>query len=497
MAAASFPLSSAAARVDAPDSGRPILLDAFRSLQREHGFVPLRVEGKLPPSLRGVLYRNGPGHFERKRPRTHWFDGNGVVSAIRLDGVSARGAARVLHSPSTDHDARRSRPRFAGYAEPMSIAQRVRAVFGGQSARNPANIAVIPWQGRLFGAYEMTPPLEIDPRTLEPIGETDLEGVVRGAMQAHAHYVPGRKATYAIGLRVGRFVELDVFELPSEGSARRLASIPLAGIAEVHDFFVTERHIVIMVPPLLSSVENLLWRGSFLGAVKWQPHRGTEVIVVPIDHPDRFVRFQTEAFFFWHSVNAYEDKDARIVLDVIRYPDWPSTNAWIQRTMNARDGEPSAASLWRGWLDLHARSIAWQEVSTRACEFGSVHPAFGARHARAAWFAGFDRRHEGRGAWDRLLRCDLENGNYTEIDPGSRGVVSEPILVQKSEKDTPPSGGGAETDVWVLAYVHDLSADATFLGIWDGPRAEDGPVARVWFDQQLPATLHGTFLREA
>jgi carotenoid cleavage dioxygenase-like enzyme len=35
-----------------------------RDLPREHGFVPLAVEGTMPPDLTGTLYRNGPGIFE-------------------------------------------------------------------------------------------------------------------------------------------------------------------------------------------------------------------------------------------------------------------------------------------------------------------------------------------------------------------------------------------------------------------------------------------------
>ena len=42
--------------------------------------------------------------------------------------------------------------------------------------------------------------------------------------------------------------------------------------------------------------------------------------------------------------------------------------------------------------------------------------------------------------------------------------------------------------------MHDQLAGATFLGVWDGERLDDGAIARVWFDQQLPPTLHGTFV---
>ncbi len=71
-----------------------------KNLPREHGFEPLRVEGKLPPSLRGTLYRNGPGQFEQfGRRYAHPFEGDGAVTAIRIADGRALGASRV--TPTT------------------------------------------------------------------------------------------------------------------------------------------------------------------------------------------------------------------------------------------------------------------------------------------------------------------------------------------------------------------------------------------------------------
>src|SRR5438552_2992185 len=69
---------------------------AFRDLPRQHGFERLAVEGRLPEGLRGTLYRNGPSLFSTfGRRYTHWFDGDGALSAVRFDGDGgARGAAR-------------------------------------------------------------------------------------------------------------------------------------------------------------------------------------------------------------------------------------------------------------------------------------------------------------------------------------------------------------------------------------------------------------------
>ena len=54
----------------------------FRDLPREHGFEPLRVEGRLPDELHGSLYRCGPARFSiGGEPYLHWFDADGAVTA--------------------------------------------------------------------------------------------------------------------------------------------------------------------------------------------------------------------------------------------------------------------------------------------------------------------------------------------------------------------------------------------------------------------------------
>ena len=99
---------------------------ALRGLDHEHGFQPLRVEGRLPADLRGTLYRNGPARFDIGT-RPHWFDGTGAVSAVRLDGASAIGAVRITHTPSVDADQRATRAPSAPSANrPWCRVQRAR-----------------------------------------------------------------------------------------------------------------------------------------------------------------------------------------------------------------------------------------------------------------------------------------------------------------------------------------------------------------------------------
>lgn len=171
------PLPSAApgAPVAVPLVGHrpPLAVKAPRRLEREHGFEPLRVEGTLPPDLEGTYLRNGPAVFD-KGPDQHWFDANGAVLGVRLSAGQAQGAVRETHSPSSDYDRGRRRPRYAGFAQRMSPVQRLRSLFGAPAVGNAANINVMVWQEHLLALHESALPIELDPGPDTVVGEPEL-----------------------------------------------------------------------------------------------------------------------------------------------------------------------------------------------------------------------------------------------------------------------------------------------------------------------------------
>src|SRR5512132_3967861 len=78
-----------------PSSAAVVKLPAWLGLLAcsEHGgrdYVP-RVGGRLPASLEGSLYRNGPGLFERGGVRKpHLLDGDGLVQRLSFRGGNVR-----------------------------------------------------------------------------------------------------------------------------------------------------------------------------------------------------------------------------------------------------------------------------------------------------------------------------------------------------------------------------------------------------------------------
>ena len=452
---------------------------AFRDLDREHGFEPLEVEGTIPAGLRGTLYRNGPALFSSfGEPYGHWFDGDGAISAVRLEGGAASGAVRLVESEGLLEERRACRRIFGGYGTVPAGGPFAR-IRGRQ--KNAANTSVLAWNGALYALWEGGKPTRIDPDDLATLGTTDFGGVIAGAFSAHPHRVPVRRASYNFGLRFGRQTLLDLFELSDSGRASRIASLPLPAPTMIHDFVATDGHLIFFVSPLkLQLSRQLLGLGAFGYNLAWRPEAGTEVLVVPLADPTRPIRFACEPFFQFHFSNAFE-RGGTMVVDLVRYPDF-GVNEWLGH-LPAGEERPSAPpSFCRASIDLRARRVDFETILDGSCEFPRVASSVLTRDYRYAWMAA--HADGASGLWDSVVRLDVRTGETRSVQLGPATWPSEPVFVQRP-------GASAEEDGWALTLVHDGNARRSCLAILEGATLD--VVARAWFDHPLPPTFHGGF----
>ncbi len=443
-------------------------------LVREHGFEPLTIEGKLPPELAGTLYRNGPGTVGVGAQRyAHPFEGDGAVTAIRFGNGRALGASRVTGSPELD--AERAANKIL-YGISASWPRRVGNMLRGRD-KNTANTSVMIWQDRLYAMVESSRPTQLEPEALVRIGESDLGGVVRGAFSAHPHRVASRRALYNFGVMQGRHTQLVAYELPDVGAARELGAVPLGGATMLHDFIATDHHLVFFVSPVRVDVPRmLLGLGAFDQLFRWRPSLGTEVIVTPIDRPRDVTRFTTEAFYQWHFANAFE-RDGDIVIDYIRYPSFDSFYD-IGRIASGGSANVLPGRYHRATLSVAARTLRSEPVLDRACEFPTLAPGAEGRPTNTTYLV--------LGDLAAIGKLDPNTGTVIthELPAGQR--TTEPLFVRRPNATR-------DDDGHILALQHDESTNRACLAVYDAARLPDGPVARAWFDHQVPITFHGVF----
>jgi all-trans-8'-apo-beta-carotenal 15,15'-oxygenase len=458
----------------------------MKSIARELPFTSLEVSGTIPDALRGTLVRTGPGLYELfGKPVGHSFEADGALSAVRISGPHgaphAEGAIRLVESRGLLEERRAGRPLFGARAfYPRRLWNSLRSITKrGQGRKNTGNTALMTFRDRLFALVESSPPTEIDPRTLETIGETHL-GVIGDAFSAHPHRVLDRGATIGFGLEYGPETTLHLYELADRGSpaTRELGSVPLPHPVMLHDFAVTPTRALFLVSPVrIDLVRALLAIGDFSRLVTYHPEAGVEVIVVPLDRPSEATRFAVDPFFQWHFAGARDDGDALEVL-FVRHPDF-ETFEGLRKT-----GPRSSGVLVRGRVDPVRRRLDVEPLWDGRCEFPRVDPRFEGRASAPFTNVFLTEEHEGR---RHLVRFDVRSGR-ARLHPLADGLAGSEIVFVPRSADAP------EGDGWALALVHDPRDDRSHVRILDTARFEDAPVATLRFPEWVPMTFHGLWI---
>lgn len=443
------------------------------SIRREHGFEELVVDGKIPSTLKGTLYRTGPGLLERfGRPVAHPFDADGAITAVKF-ADKAYGASQVIKSPEYWEEEQQGR--FL-YNTSASHFQQLRNNLT-QHNKSTGNTNVMAWQNTLYALMEASKPIEIDPATLATKAVTDLGGSIRRAFSAHPHRVDALKTTFNFGIR-GRYI--DLYALPDAGKARRIGTITAPWMGMIHDFIATEKHLIFFIGP----AKLVLWRvlsgvGGLSNYFKWEPDSGMEIIVVPLANPSKPSRFTVDAFWVWHFVNAYED-NGEVVVDAIRHDDFGAFSA-----PSSAGPEQSEPALCRFRIHPQHARMTHEVLWKTPCEFPSVHPNVSGGQHRYIWLQTF-KDVAGIGAG--VARFDTHTRQLSRWIAPQDHLDCEPIFV--------PDGTASEDSGWILQLIQDTSVEKSYLAVIDAQRLEDGPVARIWFRQAIPMTFHGTFVNE-
>ena len=128
----------------------------FRSLAEEHDYRVDEIDGQVPATLRGTLFRNGSGRNELGGQWfPHWFDGDGMISAIRFDdqGIHFRNRYVATENYRDETKAQRIVHRGFGKMRPGGML--------ANALRQPANVSntsVVMDGDRLLSLWEGGPP---------------------------------------------------------------------------------------------------------------------------------------------------------------------------------------------------------------------------------------------------------------------------------------------------------------------------------------------------
>ena len=170
---------------------------AYTSADGEHEYEISEISGQIPSDLRGTIFRNGPGNFERNGERfAHVLDGDGLLLRFSIDGASgrARFKSRFVETPQYEAekaaDAVLHRNTFG--TQPPGLLRNVLRM----GVKNVANTNVQRWGGKTLALWEAAAPCSIDPETLayqgvETFGGLLSEGTLMSGVSTGSSAVDG------------------------------------------------------------------------------------------------------------------------------------------------------------------------------------------------------------------------------------------------------------------------------------------------------------------
>jgi all-trans-8'-apo-beta-carotenal 15,15'-oxygenase len=453
----------------------------FRSLLQEHDYRIEDIDGQVPPALRGTLFRNGSGRNQLGGQWfAHWFDGDGMIQAIRFDGEGVRYRNRYVATENYRDESRAGHIMHRGFGKMRPGGVLANAF---RMAGNVSNTSVTVSDGQLLSLWEGGPPYELDPATLETRGIVDFGGMLK-AFSAHPRIDPDSGELFNFGIDYGRRTTLTPYRL-HRGTMTRLTPVTLPYPLMNHDFVLTEHYLVFCLGPILARpVKFLLGLTSFDAGLHWEGGKPTLILLVPRDGRDAPRFIETDAFFQFHFANGYEE-DGSIVLDVARYPDYLTIGRALRDYWRSDWPAKGMATLTRLRIDLASGKVDSRAYAAgSAHEFPKFHPGRVGKPYRYAYIAcnPADRR---QGLQQQVARVDLENGAVATHDFGPDGYAGEPVFI--------PTGAAAEDDGVVVAMVFDAAIQRSAIVGLDARDLAARPLFTARLGHHVPYGLHGCF----
>jgi len=455
----------------------------FRTLTEEHSYRVEEIDGAVPSNLRGTLFRNGPSRNDLGgKWFPHWFDGDGMISAIRFadDGIHYRNRFVATDNYRDETKAQRIVHRGFGKMRPHGVL--------GNAFHQPSNVSntsVVMENGTLLSLWEGGPPMALDATTLDTKGIETYAGALK-AFSAHPKIDPETGELFNFGIDYGPKTTLTAYRL-ERGIATRLPPVTLPYPVMNHDFVLTKHFLVFCIGPILvKPFRFLLGFRSFDRALHWDGAKPTQILLIPRDgrSPSRWI--ETDAFFQFHFANGFE-QDGALVLDLALYPDYHTIGQALRDYWRSEWPAEGMAALTRLKVDLATGRVERRTFDTGTSnEFPTINPAFAGRRQRYAYIA-CNPADRTAGLQQQLARIDFETGTVARHDFGPNGYPGEPLFI---------ATGDAEDDGVVVTLVFDAASGRTSIVGLDARDLAASPLFTARLRHHVPFSLHGCFVAE-
>jgi isoeugenol monooxygenase len=434
----------------------------------------LEYDGTLPRDLNIGFYRCGPDpQFPPRMGDDIYVNGDGMVSLFRIANGHVDLKMRYVRTDKFIRERAARRALFGAYRNPYTDDDSVAGV-----DRSTANTSVLWHGGKLFALKEDGLPHVLDPLTLETLGKWDFDGALRSrTFTAHPKIDPLSGELLFFGYSAkGDEIASDIAfcSATANGALTREQWFLPPYQSMIHDWGVTEEHVIFPIMPLAADAERLRAGGP---RWDWDPSKPTHIVVIPRAGSVEDMRiFEGPPSFSFHTMNAFtEGSRVHLDLNVGEQPPFPDADG------NNPPPEKTAQYLTRWTCDLSASSSEfesrrlWSEMAT---DFTDPDPRLLSRPYRYGFMAGRDTSRPenselAKGIYfNTVARIDHETGEVASWYAGDDVSIQEPLFV-------PRSSTAEEGEGYVLTVANHWPEQLSEMLVFDARAIAGGPIATV------------------
>ena len=439
----------------------------------------LIIEGEIPADLNGVYYRNGPDpvHPPREGDKYHWFHGDGMIQRFEFANGRVSWKNRWVRTEKYELERAAGKSLFGVNRNPKTTDPSVANVHF-----NNANTHII-WHGdRLLALMEGTIAVELDPISLETLGNFDYDGKITGPITAHPKFDHRTGEMVFFGNQAKGFgspyLRYNVADKHGNLIKEEMIKAPFASF--VHDFLVTENYVIFPVFPLVFDMERAISKGV---PMAWEPDKGTHLGVMPRNGSAKDVTWHTmDPRWSFHNMNAWEEA-GKIKIDLC------ASNATLFAAKV--DGSMASANegvmpqLRRWTIDVHGtrNSIKEELLDDIICEFPRTDDRYMTQPYRHGFAAG---KLNGSAVYNSIVHFDTHTGSRT-VWSEEHYLMGEPVFAPRTDN-------AAEADGYLVVMAYSQATLLSEVLVFNATDIGAGPIGRARLPLRIPAGFHGSWV---
>ncbi|MCB1688419.1 MAG: carotenoid oxygenase family protein [Halioglobus sp.] len=451
-----------------------------------------RITGEIPAALEGTLFYNCPGRNKiGNQQYGHWFDGDGMISAVTIKGGRVHYKNRYVRTPKYVNETAAQKILYRGVGTQIPGGP-LKNMF--RAPGNAANTSVILHGGKLLALWEGGKPWELNPATLETVGEYDYE---RGlsAMQpfsAHPRVDPLTGDLYNFGVFGVPRPKLHFYKIDPNGEMVANTSQYVGDYSMCHDFAITGKYAIFILCPafMRTPFKFLLGMRSIFESIEFDNSEKTKVIVLELATAKIVGEYKFDCFFGFHLGNARENGD-EISVDALCVDNMDVMGGLSDVFMERGDDFQflaNGARLNRFTLNLATGQSSKELVAgSIAGEFPAWNPGVTGRDNRYTWLATIFENGTPY-SFNAFQKVDHQTGELKVHDFGEGRFTSEPNFIPARE-------GTSEDDGYLISIVYNHTRQKSEVVILDAGDMQR-EMAVIPLEHHVPFGFHGNFYKQ-